>query len=84
MSEFKEIGKALGILKKDLLGPVEEILKPAQELFSIFTKPLEDALRDIIGEVVYRQLTTFGEAHELDSNVDPAKLLETIKRQLRV
>ncbi|ABL87377.1 hypothetical protein Pisl_0195 [Pyrobaculum islandicum DSM 4184] len=84
MSEFKEIGKALGVLKKDLLGPVEEILKPAQELFSIFTKPLEDALRDTIGEVVYRQLTTFGEAHKLDSNVDPAKLLETVKRQLRV
>lgn len=71
-------------MKRELLGPVEEALKPVEDLASFLTRPVEEAFREAVGDVLYRQLTNLGEARRLEAGVDPAKLLESVKRQLGV
>jgi len=58
-----------------LLG---ELVKEYNELKKQITQPVEELLREVIGEVLYKSLTQFPQAKEFEP-VDVAELLKRVR-----
>jgi hypothetical protein len=71
---LKELARILG----ELYRRYSEVKKTVVEPIS---KPIEESLRDVLTDVVYRQLTDLGKARELSRDVDPKLLYEEILRR---
>jgi len=71
---LKELARILGELYRGYSEVKKTVIEP------ILT-PIEESLRDVLTDAVYRQLTDLGEARGLSGDVDPKLLYEEILRR---
>jgi|GEM_PF-5633239 len=71
---LKELARILGELYRRYSEVKKTVLEP-------ISKPIEESLRYVLTDIIYRQLTDLGEARELPRDVDPKALYEEILRR---
>jgi hypothetical protein len=74
VDDLQELAKLLGEAYRGYKELKKAVLEPV-------SKPVEEYLREVLGEIIYRQLTDLGQAKELSRDVDLKALYEEILRR---
>jgi hypothetical protein len=74
VDDLQELAKLLGEAYRGYKELKRAVLEPV-------SKPVEEYLREVLGEIIYRQLTDLGQAKELSRDVDLKALYEEILRR---